>query len=155
MSEKQVKQYIIVRTDLPMNTGKIAAQACHAATNIFFDKFQLTQVCLKKGEDLVDGFVYIPSAAEMQWIKDGKRTKITKKVKNESQLLKVYNQAKEAGLSASLIKDAGIYGLEGENFTAVAVGPNYVDECTPVVGKLRLLEDLKIKKDENTGKNNV
>ena len=138
---REVKQYIIIRTDLPMNKGKAIAQAAHVVTNVFFDKLEPTQICLKKGADLVDGYIYIPSPAEMQWLKDGRRTKITKKVKNENQLLKVYEQAKEAGLSTSLVKDAGIYGLEGENFTAVVVGPNYVDECEPVVGKLRLLQD--------------
>lgn len=143
MSEKQVKQYIIVRTDLPMNAGKVAAQAAHACTNVFFDKFEHTQIIDKKGDDPVDAFVYRASEEEKQWLKNN-RTKITKKVKNENQLLKVYNQAKEAGLNVSLIKDAGLFGLEGENYTCIAVGPNYVEDCDPVVGKLRLLQDLKV-----------
>ena len=140
---REVKQYIIVRTDLPMNAGKLAAQASHACMKVFFDKFEHTQICLKKSDgELVDGLVYIPSEAEMQWI-NGRFTKITKKVKNENQLLKVYQAAKDAGLNASLIKDAGLFGLEGENYTCVAVGPNYVEDCEPVVGKLQLLTDLK------------
>lgn len=138
---EEVKQYIIVRTDLNLSNGKLASQVAHASMKVFFDKFEYTQICLKSGADLVDGLVYIPSEAEMQWIK-GKFTKIIKKVKNENQLLKVYEQAKEAGLNASLIRDSGLYGLEGENYTAVAVGPNYVEDCEPVVGKLRLLTDF-------------
>lgn len=144
MEERKVKQYIIVRTDLGMNAGKIAAQAAHACMKIFFDKFEDTKVIDKKGDDPVDVFIYRPSIEEKQWIK-GKFTKITKKVKNENQLMKVYEQAQEAGLNVSLIKDAGLYGLEGENFTCIAVGPNYEDECDPVVRKLRLLTDLKNK----------
>ena len=140
--EKQVKQYLIIRTDLPMNAGKVAAQASHACMKVFFDKFENTQIIQKTGEEPVDAMVFIPTEEEKQWIK-GSFTKITKKVKNENQLLKVYNQAKEAGLNVSLIKDAGLYGLEGENYTCIAVGPNYVDDCEPVVGKLRLLTDLK------------
>jgi len=142
LKNEEVKQYIIVRTDLNLSAGKLAAQSAHACLKVFFDKFEHTQICLKSGADLVYGLVYIPSEAEMQWIK-GKFTKITKKVKNENQLIKVYEQAKEAGLNASLIKDSGLYGLEGENYTAVAVGPNYVEDCEPVVGKLQLLTDLK------------
>ena len=138
---REVKQYIIVRTDLPMNAGKLAAQAAHASMKVFFDKFEHTQICLNKDSELVDGLVYMPSEAEKQWI-EGKFTKITKKVKNENQLLKVYEQAKNARLNVSLIKDAGLYGLEGENYTCVAVGPNYVEDCEPIVGKLRLLTDL-------------
>jgi len=145
--EKQVKQYIIIRTDLPMNAGKIAAQASHACLKVFFDKFEDTQIIDKKGDDPVDVFVFRVSEEEKQWMK-GKFTKITKKVKNEGQLLKVYNQAKEAGLNVSLIKDAGLYGLEGENYTCIAVGPNYVEDCEPIVGKLRLLTDLKIHEKE-------
>ena len=140
--EKQVKQYIVVRTDLPMNAGKVAAQAAHSCMKVFFDKFEDTQVINKQGEDPVDVFIYRPSVEEKFWIKN-KFTKIVKKVKNESQLLKTYEKAKEAGLNVSLIKDAGLYGLEGENYTCIAVGPNYVEDCEPVVGKLRLLTDLK------------
>ena len=145
---REVKQYIIVRTDLPMNAGKLAAQAAHASMKVFFDKFENTQICLNNdNSEIVDGLVYIPTEFEKQWI-EGKFTKITKKVKNESQLLKVYEQAKNAGLNVSLIKDAGLYGLEGENYTCVAVGPNYVEDCEPVVGKLRLLTDLKANEDK-------
>lgn len=139
--EKEVKQYIIVRRDLGMSAGKAMAQAAHACMKVFFDKFEHTQVCLKSGTDLVDGFVYIPSEEEKLWI-NGMFTKITKGVKSEVKLMDVYNKAKEAGLNVSLIKDAGLYGLDGENYTVVAVGPNYVDKCEPIVGKLRLLTDL-------------
>jgi PTH2 family peptidyl-tRNA hydrolase len=143
---REVKQYIIVRTDLPMNAGKLAAQAGHAVMKVFFDKFEHTKVVDKVGENPEDVFLFRPSEEEKRWIK-GKFTKITKKVKNESQLLKVYEQAKAAKLNVSLVKDAGLYGLEGENYTCIAIGPNYVEDCEPVVGKLRLLTDLK-KNDE-------
>lgn len=142
---REVKQYIIVRTDLNLSAGKLAAQAAHASMKVFFDK--MTKSKLGKVNELGDlrfthEFSFGATEEEVQWI-EGKFTKITKKVKNENQLLKVYNQAIEAGLNASLIKDAGLYGLEGENYTCVAIGPNYVDKCEPVVGKLQLLTDLK------------
>jgi len=145
--EKQVKQYIVVRTDLPMNAGKVAAQAAHSCMKVFFDKFEDTQIVDEKGGDPIDAFIYRPSIEERYWIK-GKFTKIAKKVKNENQLLKVYEKAKAAGLNVSIIKDAGLYGLEGENYTCIAVGPNYVEDCEPVVGKLRLLTDLKIHEEK-------
>lgn len=55
------------------------------------------------------------------------------------QLLRVYQQALDLGLNASLIKDAGLTELFGENYTAVAIGPNYVDKCEVVVKKLQNL----------------
>lgn len=135
----EVKQYIILRTDLPMNKGKLAAQASHASMKVFFDKMRCGEI-----PPAADGWthqhVLFVTEEEQKWI-EGRFTKIVKKVKNENQLLKVYNQAKEAGLNCSLIKDAGLYGLEGENYTAVAVGPNYVEKCDPVVKKLQLLKD--------------
>lgn len=134
---KEVKQYIIVRTDLPMNTGKVAAQASHASMKVFFDKFEKSEIENSEGI-FEEAMFFTPTKEEKKWI-EGKFTKVVKKVKNENQLLKVYNKAKEAGLNASLIKDAGLYGLEGENYTCVAVGPNYVDDCEPIVKKLRLL----------------
>ena len=33
----EIKQYIIIRTDLKMSVGKTAAQACHASMKVFFD----------------------------------------------------------------------------------------------------------------------
>lgn len=147
---REVKQYIIVRTDLPMNAGKVAAQASHACMKVFFDKMTFQEKlgmspCTpgSSDEEHISGtYSFKVTYEEQKWI-EGNFTKITKKVKNENQLLKVYNAAKEAGLNVSLIKDAGLYGLEGENYTCIAVGPNYIDKCEPVVGKLQLLTDLK------------
>jgi PTH2 family peptidyl-tRNA hydrolase len=151
MKEKrEVKQYIIVRSDLGINCGKACAQAGHAVMKVFFDKMTKSKLVppLEIGDKTITHeFSFGATEEEVQWI-EGKFTKVTKKVKNEGQLLKVYNQAKDAGLNVSLIKDAGLYGLEGENYTCIAVGPNYVDDCEPVVGKLRLLTDLKIHEEK-------
>jgi PTH2 family peptidyl-tRNA hydrolase len=140
---QEVKQYIIVRRDLGMNAGKLAAQAGHAVMKVFFDKMSFSPCtgCSPPGEPSAGTYSFEATHEEKQWI-DGKFTKITKGVKSEAKLMDVYNKAKEAGLNVSLIKDAGLYGLDGENYTVVAVGPNYVDKCEPVVGKLRLLTDL-------------
>lgn len=146
MSEREVKQFIIVRTDLPMNAGKVAAQASHSCMKVFFDKMTFTPLedspNTPSENNYVGTYSWSVTEEELQWVQ-GKFTKVTKKVKNENQLLKVYNKAVEAGLNVSLIKDAGLYGLEGENYTCIAVGPNYVDRCEPVVGKLQLLKNLK------------
>jgi peptidyl-tRNA hydrolase, PTH2 family len=147
---REVKQYIIVRTDLPMNAGKLAAQAAHASMKVFFDKMKFSEKTsvipfypgTSDEEGIAGDYSFKVTHEEQRWI-EGNFTKITKKVKNENQLLKVYQAAKDAGLNASLIKDAGLYGLEGENYTCIAVGPNYVEDCEPIVGKLQLLTDLK------------
>jgi len=141
--QKEVKQYIIVRRDLGMNAGKLAAQAGHACMKVFFDKMSSEPVISPHPgqNEVFMRYSFDANLEETIWI-EGKFTKITKGVKSEAKLMDVYNKAKEAGLNVSLIKDAGIFGLEGENYTVVAVGPNYVDKCEPIVGKLRLLTDL-------------
>jgi PTH2 family peptidyl-tRNA hydrolase len=135
--EREVKQYIIIREDLGMSPGKLASQASHSSMKVFFDKFEETEVECNNGE-FKKAFLFTPTLEEELWIK-GLFTKIVKKVKNESQLLKAYEKAKELGLNCSLIKDAGLTELQGENYTAVAIGPNYVDKCEPIVKKLRNL----------------
>jgi len=134
MEEREVKQYIIVRTNLGMSAGKVAAQSCHASMKVFFDKMVVLPT------DKSERTLYLTDE-EVQWV-DGMFTKIVKKVKNEGQLMKAYNKANELGLNVSLIKDAGKTELDGENYTAIAVGPNYVDECEPVVKKLRNLTNI-------------
>lgn len=135
--EREVKQYIIIREDLGMSIGKLASQAAHSSMKVFFDKFEETEVECDNGE-FKKAVLFTLTLEEELWIK-GLFTKIVKKVKNEFQLLKAYEKAKELGLNCSLIKDAGLTELQGENYTAVAIGPNYVDKCEPVVKKLRNL----------------
>lgn len=133
---KEVKQYIIIRTDLEMSVGKTAAQASHASMKVFFDKMEDTSICDSINEN--DGMILPVTEEEREWIK-GRFTKIVLKVKNEHQLLKAYQSAQMLGLNCSLIQDAGLTELDGKNFTAVAIGPNYTEKCKPVVKRLQTL----------------
>ena len=134
---KEVKQYLIIREDLNMSTGKIAAQVAHASSKIFFDKMKKEIRTPGLGASTYL-YSFEASEEEMLWV-EGQFTKIVKKVKNENQLLKTYNEAKQSGLNVSLILDAGLTELEGENYTAIAIGPNYVEDCEPIVKKLKNL----------------
>lgn len=126
----EVKQYIIIREDLGMSSGKLAAQASHAASNIFFDKMTLDE---EEGS-----LTFFPTLEETTWLTEG-RTKIVKRVKNEFQLMKAYDKAIELGLSVTKVTDLGKTELCGENVTAIAIGPNYTIDCEPVVKRLRNL----------------
>lgn len=134
---REVKQFIIIRTDLEMSMGKTAAQASHAAMKIFFDK--MTKQFVEKNAD-GENHVYkmVLTEEENQW-KEGLFTKIVKRVKNETQLLKVYELSKAAGLNVSLIKDAALTELKEPAYTAIAIGPNYVDSIEPFVKRLQNL----------------
>lgn len=139
-SNKVVKQYIVIRTDLNMSMGKTAAQASHASMKIFFNKFkEKTRMPWKNGDDDVYKYSIFLTDEEVIW-KDGLFTKIVKRVKSESELLKVYEKAKAAGLNVSLIKDAALTELKEPAYTAIAIGPNYVEKCEPIVKRLQNLQ---------------
>ena len=136
--ERNIKQFIIIREDLDMSPGKAGAQISHAAKKVWFDKFKVAPP-----ENIVTPvgmttYYFNATQEEVDWIEGGFTT-ILKKVKNENKLLKAFEAAKEAGLNCTLIKDAGLTDLEGENYTAIAIGPNHIDKCEPIVKRLRNL----------------
>ena len=139
---RDVKQYIIIRMDLGMSPGKLAAQASHSSMGVFFEKMSSEVVAnnrnIQTEKDEFMLYSFFANEDEHRWIENG-FTKIVKKVKNESQLLKLYQQAVDKGLNVFLVKDAGLTELEGENYTALAIGPNKVSDCESIVKKLQNL----------------
>ena len=111
------KQAIIIRADLQMGKGKIAAQASHASL----------QAYLKADEETRD-----------EWESNGGK-KVTLKVSDERELVEVFNAAKKRQLPAALIRDAGHTQVEPGTLTAVAIGPADEDEIDVITGKLKLL----------------
>lgn len=112
-----MKQAILVRQDLRLPKGKIAAQAAHAAV----------EAVLKSDKDTIK-----------QWKSRG-MAKIVLKVKDEKELYK-YNQfAKDAGLVTSVITDAGRTVVEPGTVTCCAIGPEEDDKIDSIVSELKLL----------------
>lgn len=73
-----VKQVIVVRKDLNMPVGKIAAQVAHCSMKVFFDRIEDIQ----HDSDTLDRHTFCFSAnnAEKEWI-DGSFTKVVVKCK--------------------------------------------------------------------------
>ncbi len=111
------KQAIIIRNDLQMGKGKIAAQASHASLQSY----------LKTDEETRD-----------EWEAEGMK-KITLKVNSEKELFEIFNAAKKRKLPAALIHDAGQTQVEPGTVTSVAIGPADEDEIDVITGKLKLL----------------
>lgn len=107
------KQIIIVRKDLGMSTGKIAAQVSHASM-AFLSWF------IRNNAD-IDGHVdgYVDNDILHNWI-DGSFTKCVLQAKNRNQLLKAKTMAEEMGMVEGedffLIKDNCLTELEPEEF---------------------------------------
>lgn len=112
-----MKQVLIIRTDLKMDKGKIAAQVAHASIAAF----------LKVGQD-----------NQESWIAEGMK-KVVLKVASEKELLKLRAAAKKEKLPNELIVDRGLTQLEPGTVTALGIGPAADSKIDRITGKLKLL----------------
>ena len=118
-----VKQVIVVRNDLNMRKGKVAAQAAHASAG-FLEEIVWNRRPVRPAED--------------EWVHAG-RTKIVVQADSEEQLLGIFQRAKEDGLEAHLVQDAGRTEFHGvPTYTALAIGPDEVERIDRITGGLRL-----------------
>jgi PTH2 family peptidyl-tRNA hydrolase len=122
------KQVIVIRKDLNMRKGKIAAQAAHASVAVLTD-------CLVKGDVL---WTFWPGEEMEHWLENS-FTKICVYVNSEEELLGIYKHAKKREIICSLIKDSGKTEFKEPTYTAVAVGPAEVEIVNKITGELPLL----------------
>jgi len=128
VTESTHKQVIVVRKDLNMRKGKIAAQAAHASLKAILD------LCHKDGDNLT---LHMDDRLK-PWI-TGLFKKICVSVNSEAELINIYQQALDAGLICSIIKDSGLTEFNGvPTLTTVAVGPDRADKIDAITGKLSL-----------------
>lgn len=114
------KMVLVVRNDLKMGKGKIAAQCGHASVGAY-------EVGMKKCPQLVN-----------RWNCSGS-AKIAVKVESEQELNEIHRKAKALGLNSCVIRDAGRTQIEPNTKTVLAVGPGLVREIDQVTGHLKLL----------------
>lgn len=112
----ELKQVIIVRTDLKMSKGKAAAQVAHAAV----------EAVLKSDKSLVQS-----------WRQIGMK-KVTLKVNSEKELYKYLQEAKDFGITTALIKDAGRTELQPGTITCLAIGPDSEDKIDAITSELKI-----------------
>ena len=115
-----MKMVLVVRTDLKMTKGKIAAQCGHAAVSAYKKAKRKDPRVLKS------------------WESEGQR-KIAVKVKDENELLTIMAMAQSVNLITAIIQDAGRTQIEAGSKTVVAVGPGPEDVIDKVTGHLSLL----------------
>ncbi len=135
------KQMIVVRRDLKMRKGKIAAQAGHACVNavlMALSKEQLLNKISFDEEGLTLTGVIDENLPICQWILHGE-AKICVYVDSEEALLEIDRKAKEAGILSALIQDAGHTEFHGEpTFTCLAFEPALPEKVDPITGELPL-----------------
>jgi len=114
------KMVLVVRNDLNMTKGKIAAQVGHAVLGAY-----------KKGlkKDL---------PAMKRWSSGG-QSKVAVKVNSEEELLAIEKKAKEERILCYVVLDAGRTQIPSGSKTVLAVGPAPRSKVDKVTGQLKLL----------------
>ena len=135
------KQMIVMRRDLKMRKGKIAAQAGHACVDAVLRALaregRLSQVRAgEAGAFLEPGDM--PATPLSEWFEKGE-AKICVYVDSEEALLDLHRRAQEAGVLSSLICDAGMTEFHGRpTYTCLAFEPRYPADVDPITGNLPL-----------------
>lgn len=127
-----VKQVIVIRKDLKMRTGKIAAQAAHASMKVLLDQAEINN-----GR----GTLTISSINKdmEEWLR-GPFTKICVYVNSEDELDTIYSAAWKAGLPVAMVVDAGKTEFNGvPTKTCIAIGPAQAQKIDTITGSLKLL----------------
>lgn len=132
--ERRIKQVIVVRKDLNMRKGKIAAQAAHASMKVFLDVASIEHDQWEGWK--LTSWLTTPMA---DWL-NSSFAKVCLYVESEEHLLELLQQAKDADISAALITDSGRTEFHGvPTNTCIAIGPHYADEIDKITGELKLL----------------
>lgn len=139
MNMKNVKQVIVVRKDLNMRKGKLAAQVAHASMKVLLDHME----CQKYAENSEACYLWFMDVYESEplnaWLK-GAFTKVVVSVDSEEELFEIKAKAEEHNIMTALITDAGYTEFGGiPTNTAVALGPDWADKIDEITGDLKLL----------------
>lgn len=125
-----IKQLIIIRKDLGMNKGKLAAQAAHASVAALFS------IAQRNEESLVIDYMNHKIAGE--WIK-GSFAKIALAVRSEEELKQCFDVAKEYGFPCAYIVDSGVTVFNGQPTpTCIGIGPARAEELDALFSSLPL-----------------
>ncbi|KAJ3161164.1 hypothetical protein HDU86_007786 [Geranomyces michiganensis] len=117
---REHKMVLVVRTDLGMTKGKMAAQCCHAAVAAISSARRRCPETLRRYQRY--------GAA-----------KVALKCNSEEELLTLYAQARSTGLIAEYIEDAGRTQIPTGSRTVLAIGPASIKQIDAITGHLKLL----------------
>ncbi len=116
----KIKQVILIRKDLKMGAGKIAAQASHASLSSYLET--------EKKDHMVAA----------TWLSEG-QTKIVLKINGEDEAKEIKSKLMAANIPFKAIRDAGQTQVAPGTETAIGVGPYYENLIDKITGKLKLL----------------
>ena len=112
------KQVIVIRDDLKLSQGKLAAQSAHASH----------AVARSVKKEIVKS-----------WIASGEK-KIILKAKNLDELRNLEEKCRKLKLPCALISDAGLTEVRKGTITALGIGPDDDKKIDKVTGSLPLMK---------------
>lgn len=113
------KMVLVVRQDLGMGKGKIAAQCSHAAVGLYRQLSNANSMVIKHWER---------SACP----------KVVVKAPDEDTLKELANKATSLGIETCVVRDAGRTQIAPGSKTVLGIGPGPVDIVDKVTGHLKL-----------------
>ncbi len=119
-AKDEIKQAIILRSDLEMSRGKVAAQAAHASLMSYFQAEKIDKAVAK------------------EWLGTGEK-KIVLKVSDEESLVKLFRAFEFRGVPCALVTDAGLTEIPPGSKTALGVGPWQSSKINEFTSGLKLL----------------
>jgi PTH2 family peptidyl-tRNA hydrolase len=111
------KQCLLIRNDVKMSCGKRCAQAAHAS---------------------IGAYNNADKSLQKAWISEGQK-KVVLRADNERTLYELKVIAERAGISSSLIQDAGMTEIPSGTITALGLGPAKSEDLDKITGALPLL----------------
>jgi peptidyl-tRNA hydrolase len=117
---RDLKMVMVVRTDLKMGHGKVAAQCCHACLGLY-------KALLKK--DL----------PRLQAWENSNYKKVVVKCTTEEEMISIAEKARKKGLEYYIVRDAGLTQIIPGSKTVISVGPASEEELRDVTNQLKLL----------------
>jgi len=111
------KQVIIVRKDLKLSRGKLAAQVAHAS---------------------LGSYKASPFESQLEWEAWGSK-KIVLKADGLKEMIEIQKSVKRARMPYVLIKDAGKTEVKPGTVTALGIGPCKEEEIDKITGGLKML----------------
>lgn len=118
MMSEDPKQVILVRKDLKLGKGKMAAQVAHASVSAYLEAVE-----------------HAPKMAE-RWLMEGQK-KVVLWVKDEHELFDLYRSVPKK-IPSSVIADAGLTQLDPGTVTCAAIGPWLDKDIHRLTGHLKL-----------------
>jgi len=143
-----IKQYIVIRKDLPMSPGKLAAQTSHASL-AFLTNMMASNI--KRIDDTYECNISIDKYLWENWMSpDASFTKVTLGIKNRDKMIKLIEKAKsfgfEEGKDFFCIHDAAKTELsdfieeDGSVLTCVGFKPREESELRELLKRLQLFK---------------